>query len=379
MSTFSVPVKRIRAIEPHPNADAIEFAVVEGYRSIVKKGVFKEGDRVVYLPEASVLPEGLLKLIGMWDEEKGIGQLVGKKGDRIKAIKLRGELSQGICLAMNEDFYAYVGYGPQDLPLSDEEDVAQLLGVTKYAPPVPVHLSGDVFNAGERLTLKFDVENWQSYPEVLQTGESVVITEKLHGTFTGITVLPYKEAHPEAFGEKKNILIYSKGLGAAGLVFKNNEKNANVAYCRATQALIARIDELQQHDQIGPQIPFTIMGETYGPKIQDLSYENELGFRVFAMATGYRNEEQYLSWAQIEGPLKEKYGFNLVPVLYKGPFSVDKLKSFAQGPTTLEKAHIREGVVVAPTTPRVQGDIGNVMLKLISPEYLTRKSGTEYN
>lgn len=56
MSSFQVPVKRIRAIEAHPNADAIEFAVVDGYRSIVRKGDFASGELVAYIPEASIVP-----------------------------------------------------------------------------------------------------------------------------------------------------------------------------------------------------------------------------------------------------------------------------------------------------------------------------------
>lgn len=57
MSSFQVPVKRISAIEAHPNADAIEFAVVDGYRSIVRKGDFASGELVAYIPEASIVPE----------------------------------------------------------------------------------------------------------------------------------------------------------------------------------------------------------------------------------------------------------------------------------------------------------------------------------
>ncbi len=150
MSTFSVPIKRIRAIEAHPNADAIEFAVIDGYRSIVKKGEFAPGDLVAYIPESSLLPEELLKRLNLWDAEKGCGKLTGKEGNRVKAIKLRGELSQGICYLMPGD------------ARHEGEDVSLLLGITKYEPPIPVSMAGEVFNAGQELTLHFDVENWKS-------------------------------------------------------------------------------------------------------------------------------------------------------------------------------------------------------------------------
>lgn len=71
MSSFQVPVKRIRAIEAHPNADAIEFAVVDGYRSIVRKGDFASGELVAYIPEASIVPEAVIRRLGLWDAEKG--------------------------------------------------------------------------------------------------------------------------------------------------------------------------------------------------------------------------------------------------------------------------------------------------------------------
>src|SRR5574337_868696 len=259
MSSFAVTIKRIRAIEEHPNADAIELAVIDGYRSVVKKGEFVAGDLVAYIPEASLLPRWLLEHMGFWDPAKDCGMLNGKDGNRVKAIKLRGALSQGICYPVQQAIGA-AETGPaerSDEPTEDAkdevldvsvpfhyihtevmpglatafivregDDVANALGITKYEPPIPVSMSGEVFNAGAELTLSFDVENWKSYPDVLQNGEEVVFTEKLHGTCTVVAILPYKYAHPEAFGEKKNILIFSKGLGAKGLVFKNNERNA---------------------------------------------------------------------------------------------------------------------------------------------------------
>lgn len=97
MSTFECPVVRV-AIEPHPNADAIELARVGGYLAIVKKGQFKDGDLAVYIPEQAVLPEWLLKLLGFWDDLNGKGTLSGSAGSRVRAIKLRGVLSQGLLI-----------------------------------------------------------------------------------------------------------------------------------------------------------------------------------------------------------------------------------------------------------------------------------------
>ena len=230
MSTFAVSIKRISSIEPHSNADAIELAVIDDYRSIVKKGQFAAGSLIAYIPENAVLPEWMLKELKLWDADKSLGKLSGKAGNRVKAIKLRGELSQGICYEVTQDSSTTgaIKTGGEDgcfALVKEGDNVAELLGITKYEPLIPVSMAGEVFNVGTDLTLSFDIENIKAYPHAFKEIEDVIITEKIHGTCTVLVILPYTKAHPEAFGRKKNILVFSKGLGAKGLVLKNNEKN----------------------------------------------------------------------------------------------------------------------------------------------------------
>ena len=73
MSTFSVDVVRIDEIQEHPNADVLEVAIIGGYRSIVRKGMFKAGEAVVYIPEASIVPQWLLLKMNLFDLEKNKG------------------------------------------------------------------------------------------------------------------------------------------------------------------------------------------------------------------------------------------------------------------------------------------------------------------
>lgn len=398
MSTFAVVVKRIRAIEPHPNADLIEFAVIDGYRSVVKKGALKAGDLVAYIPEASVLPVWLLKRLGFWSEERNCGRLNGKEGNRVKATAFRGELSEGICYPVRhvttDEEAAKAGFkapapfhyleadtesvGFPEVVVSEGDDVAFWLNITKYEPPIPVEMAGQVFNAGQELTLGFDVENWKSYPDILKEGDEVVFTEKLHGTCTVVAILPYKDAHPEAFGEKKNILIFSKGLGSDGLVFKNNVENENNLYVRSTRKLIAAIDQHLRDNEEETDVPQFFLGETFGPGVQDLAYGKEIGFRVFAAAYGYRGSQRYQDWDLVDGWLKQSFGYETVPVLYRGPFSVDVMKAFTDGETSMDAGHIREGIVMVPVLERLNPVIGRVCLKSVSADYLTRKNGTEY-
>lgn len=98
----AVTVKRILAVDPHPSADDLEFAVVESGRSIVRKGAFRKGDLAAHIPEMAVLPEWLLRRMGFWDTDKQSGTLSGDAGDRVKEIRLHGELSQGLCYPVSE-------------------------------------------------------------------------------------------------------------------------------------------------------------------------------------------------------------------------------------------------------------------------------------
>src|SRR4051812_34923701 len=98
MSDFQVRIVRIRNIEPIPGADNIELAVIGDYRSVIQKGQFNKGDIGVYIPEASVLPDWLVEQLGL------IGRLAGPDKNRVKAIKLRGCVSQGILMPIPEEF-----------------------------------------------------------------------------------------------------------------------------------------------------------------------------------------------------------------------------------------------------------------------------------
>ena len=379
MTTFTVTIKRILAIEPHPNADAIEFALIDGYRSIVKKGHFVAGNLVAYIPEAALLPVWLLQELNLWDAEKDCGKLTGKAGNRVKAIKLRGELSQGLCLAGTQDssvtgaIKTGTEFGCFAL-VREGDDVAGILGITKYEPPIPTVMAGEVFNAGTELTLSYDVENLKAYPNAFTEGEEVVITEKLHGTCTVVAILPLKDAHPEAFGKNKNILVFSKGLGAKGLVLKNNEKNANNLYVRATCKLIEAIDKIT----FEADSPFFLLGETFGPGVQDLSYGKEIGMRLFACAEGYRGKQSYYSWTKLE-IAAHIYNQETVPVLYRGPYSANVVQEHTNGKTTLGANHIREGVVIVPADERIVPNLGRLCLKSVSEDYLLRKNATEFN
>ncbi len=134
MSSFDVTVRRIESITEHPNADNIECAHIDGYIAVVPKGEFHEGDLAVYIPEQSLLPEWLLADMGL------VGKLAGPQKNRVKAIKLRGVLSQGLL------------YRPPNLSALDlnelyelQGDMAGVLGIEKWKPEIPAHMGLSTF------------------------------------------------------------------------------------------------------------------------------------------------------------------------------------------------------------------------------------------
>lgn len=379
MSTFAVKVRKIKAIEPIPNADAIELAVIDDYRSVVRKGDFSEGDLAVYIPEASLVPLPLLQKMGLE------GKLSGSEKNRVKAIKLRGCLSQGILYPVEklEDrhFDGRVTLpGDKNILVMEGVDVTDDFGIVKWEPPIPAYMSGEIYNAGQEFTVSYDIENIKGWPDVLQEGEEVVMTEKLHGTFCGVGILPAKDMDGKHFDSQ--YVVFSKGQGSKGLCFKDSAINRGNVYFRALENshILSKL-RLLREDREWPNVPIFILGEVYGKGVQDLAYgSNDVAFRAFDIVMGYRGDQVYDDYDDFAFDCNFA-GIDMVPLVYRGPFSKEILTDVTNGLETVsgKSMNIREGVVVKPLNERSYSELGRVILKSVSAEYLLRKGATEYN
>jgi RNA ligase (TIGR02306 family) len=367
MSTLSVKVHKA-IITKHPGADKIELCNIGDYQAIVRKGDYQTGDLVVYIPEQALVPIPILREMNLE------GSLAGKNKNRVKAIRLRGVLSQGLIYAARPEW-------------KEGDDVADILGITKWEPPIPANLSGEVFNAGPERTLKYDIENVKHWPNILIEGEEVTYTEKLHGTWCCMAALPPKYKHPE-YG---NFFVTSKGLSARGLAIKTDaEANVNNLYVRIAKHLgmenrIRFAFGNIIKDDIDPQ-PIYVVGELFGSGVQDLGYgsnannNEDIGFRIFDIFVGMPSKGRFLNDNEIEAYCK-RLGVKRVPVLYRGPHSKEKMLEFTNGEETVsgKSIHIREGLVAKPCIERYDQKLGRVFLKSISSDYLCRKGEvTEY-
>jgi RNA ligase (TIGR02306 family) len=189
--------------------------------------------------------------------------------------------------------------------------------------------------------------------------------------------------HPDL--REGNLIITSKGLSDQGLAFKDNEANEKNLYIRTFDAQDGLLDALKalagKKDQ-----PVYVLGETFGAGVQDLHYGlTDTKFLAFDIYIGEPGKGTYLDCIEFMMTAHSLH-LDTVPVLYRGPFDRDELVKHRDGIETIS-GHgdcIREGIVIKPCTERRCDEIGRVVLKWVSPDYLTRrgKKGqelTEFN
>ncbi|MGW6416893.1 RNA ligase (ATP) [Streptomyces sp. NPDC055055] len=355
MSTLRVTAE-VLTVHPHPNADALELAQIGLYRAVVAKGAYRTGDTAVYIPEQAVLPAALVDELGL------TGRLAGGDANRVKAVRLRGELSQGIVCRPG-------ALADVDLEraAADGTDFAETLGIVKWVPPIPPTMSGDVEAAPDLLPW-VDIENLQRHPDVFEPGEPVVLTEKLHGT---ACLLTYR-------AEDGRVQVSSKGFGAKGLALREDPRNL---YWRAVHGhglaeVAERLAERLGARRVG------LFGEVYGAGVQDLAYGADgrgetVGYALFDVSAEIDGQVRWLDPAEVLEPGEVP----VVPRLHTGPYDLDTVLAHASGRETVSgrEAHLREGVVIRPVTERHSPVVGGrAIAKAVSPAYLTRKGGTEF-
>ena len=374
MAQFDVRVRRLDDVLPHPNADRLALAKVDGYLSVVARDQFQAGDLVAYIPEAAIVPPALQEEMGL------VGKLAGPGANRVKAILLRGMLSQGLVL-------------PARAGWSEGQSVMQELGVTKFEPGVPEGAEGERYALEPEEYLAFDIENIKAFGHLIQDGEPVVMTEKVHGVFMAVGAISEGgSARPHYAGRAfvaskgvlsdRNAFVLDPPPNEDGAPARPNLYVADAKRLGLLDKAIALSDRYQGNA--------FILGEVFGVGVQDLGYATAPGAREFrAFAAAVRDESdntrpggwRWLDDTELETVLIE-LAIPRVPVVYRGPFSAQALAEATNGRELVSgsQAHIREGVVVVPATERISQELPafRVALKSISASYLTRKGGTEY-
>jgi RNA ligase (TIGR02306 family) len=341
-----------------------------------------------------VLPEWLLKSLGFWDDMNGKGKLSGGAGNRVRAIKLRGVLSQGILLdGDNYEGDWVLGGAPTEVgvPLRDfneGDDAAEFLGITKFEPKVPAQMAGKVAGGDLEATIGFDFENLKKCPSLFEDGIDVVITEKIHGTLLQVGIVPRRIWEGKSWADKcpdvgdgfKGI-VTSKGQGAKGLMLDPSD-TTNLYVKAAIEAGMWEKLQAMRTEVLGhpDDMPLFIFGEIFGIGVQDLGYGQEKpGFRAFDIYAGTRSNGFYLTHDLLVQCLG-RGDLPMVPQLYRGPFSAGVVKLHTDGNTIINGVkQIREGVVVKAAHDTNHPRYGRRIAKSVSEAYLLRKGEvTEY-
>lgn len=356
MSTLRVTAERL-TIHPHTNADALELAQVGLYRAVVGKGQYRTGDWAIYIPEGALVPEDLIAELGL------TGKLAGPEHNRVKAVRLRGELSQGIVCSP-----AAVRSADLAEAHARDHDFAGELGVKKWIPPIPAHMDGELVAAPDILPW-IEIENIKRFPDIFAPGEEVVATEKIHGTACLFTLAGDQE------------FVSSKGFGGKRMSLVASETNL---YWRAVRA--HRVPETARAiaERCGAA-RVGVFGEVYGTGVQDLGYGTKKGapgYAVFDIAVDVEGEIRWLDADELLDVLEAiDDAPRTVPRLFAGAYDEARLFELARGEETVSghAVHLREGLVVRPAKERYSPILGGrAIAKFVSDDYLTRKGGTEY-
>jgi RNA ligase (TIGR02306 family) len=333
-------IQTINAVEPIPNADAIEKIRILGWWVVAKKGEHAPGDRVVYCEIDSLLPERpefeFLRASSFKPAREEM-----PAGFRIKTVKLRGQVSQGICFPLS--------LLPSDAPREEGADVTDLLGVVKWEPPVPVGMGGRVKGGFPGFLPKTDETRVQNLESVLERhrGKTFVVTEKLDGTsFTAF------------------IREGSRNLW----VDETDEANTHARIARQL-----RLDEKLRAVRDRRGLDVAIQAELIGPGIQGNKYAlKEPTLRVFSVLDvgTYKLLDHTTSLVVVR-----ELGLEPVPQLgtLVLDHTVDKLVALSEGTSVLNPKAQREGIVLRPLAEEYDEEIGGrLSFKAINPKFLLK-------
>ena len=334
-------IQRIGSVLPIMGADAIEMVTINSWRVVTKKGEFKEGDLCVYFEIDSFLPmEKDFEFLRKSSYRK-MGDL---EGFRLRTIKLKGQVSQGLCLPLSvlekqdemkigiskQPWGDQLQLGPYDDAIVIEEgaDVTDYMCVLKYEPPIPAELSGKVKGGFPGFIRKTDEERIQNMTAEYESmkDKPYYVTEKLDGSSA----------------------TYYFRDGVFGVCSRNLELLESEGN---TFWKVAR--ELHIEEKLGTiEENYAIQGELIGEGIQGNAYklkgQTVLIFNIFNIDTqeylGLDDMVHFLQKVNVDNKPLE-----LVPVVnydYKLPPTIDEIIRYADDKSRLNGLTDREGIVI---------------------------------
>jgi RNA ligase (TIGR02306 family) len=329
-------IQRIKELESIENADAIEKATILGWQLVVKKGEFKVGDLCLYCEIDSLFPD------------KPEFEFLKPRSMRIKTIRLRGQISQGICFPLS--------ILPDTFEITEDKDCTEVLGIVKYEPPVPACLNGVVKGAFPSFIPKTDETRVQVLQDLLDVckNEKCFVTEKLDGS---------------------SVTYYIKD-GVFGICSRNLEllEDDNNSLWKVAKALDieSKLQSLNGN--------FALQGELIGEGVQSNKY-NLKGQTVYFFNLFNIDSYEYESNENLQVKLKQ-LELEMVPIIANDfvlSNDIEKLVNQSKLKSTLNKNVWAEGIIIRPIEINKYALVSNNLLnsgrvsfKVINPEFLLK-------
>ena len=348
-------IRRIADIQPIEGADAIEVATIDGWKVVVKKGEFAVDDLAVYLEIDSWVPHELAPFLSKGQVPRNYNDV---KGERLRTIRLRGQVSQGLLLKIDtDDGWNYIFSSPSDKHenyfvdlgevAAEGQDVTELLGIQKWEAPIPAQLQGQA--AGmfpTSLIPKTDQERIQNCFGEIQKRAKRFTTEKVWNAETR-TLEEYPVIVPADFKEP-TYEVTMKLDGSSCTIFR---WEGELRVC--SRNLELKINDENKGNtfvamalKYGYRIPngVAVQGEVMGPGIQG-NRESFTEHKFFVFDIFDIDHHFYIDSISRRVACND-YGLDMVPVVYDraaAPSSVEEGLALAEGPSINHK--IREGLV----------------------------------
>lgn len=237
-------IRVVRDVQPILGADRIVAYKVDGWTVVGQKDAHRPGDVVVYIEPDAWVPKDIAPFL--ISEKSKPRTFNGVEGERLRTVKLRGQISQGLIVPLS------INRGLVDQPIG--ADVSEILNVQKWELPPPSVSLGASRSRGSfpEFIFKTDQERIQNLDMEDIVGKVYEVTEKLDGT---------------------SMTVYAT-TDDAGVCSRNQnllEEDNNAYWLVARETGI--LEYLKSLVAMDPQQCFAVQGELCGPGIQGNKYK----------------------------------------------------------------------------------------------------------
>lgn len=332
MSRKLASIRKISSILPIENADKLELAIVDGWKVVIRKEEYLEGDTIIYCEVDSFLP---IKPEFEFLRNSSYKKIADKEGFRLRSMKIRNQISQGLILP--------ISLLPVDVVPIEGLDVSEELGIVKWEVPIPARLAGVMKGSFPSYIPKTDAERVQNLTTEWRNWRTTKFwaTEKLDGSSA----------------------TYYFRNGEFGVCSRNwelKETDDNTYWQVARQLnlenklrLFGKNIALQ-----GELIGESIQGNRYGLRGQTVQF-----FNIFDI-----DEHRNLDINSFKSVL-DMLGLISVPFIdsFEMPMTIDDLLHYSIGKSFLNPKAEREGIVV-------RNFDGSILFKAISNKFLLEEA-----